>query len=145
LWRSWDKKELAAEQLKLTAEDMLEFGLIDGIIPEPVGGAHWDYNDAAEILKNYLIPIITELKNISAEDRIHQRIEKFGKMGFWEEVGPLTESNRNEQNSTDTFIENIAEVQINQTPQSGEFSENNDNIETAEHNIRDEVDLNHKS
>ncbi|MBA2760492.1 MAG: acetyl-CoA carboxylase carboxyltransferase subunit alpha, partial [Segetibacter sp.] len=43
LWRSWDKKEIAAEQLKLTAEDMLQFELIDGIIPEPIGGAHWDY------------------------------------------------------------------------------------------------------
>ena len=86
LWRSWDKKEIAAEQLKLTAEHMKNFGLVDGIIPEPAGGAHWDYNEAAEILKNYLIPVIKELKNIAPEDRINQRIEKFGKMGFWEEA-----------------------------------------------------------
>ncbi|MGC4036670.1 MAG: acetyl-CoA carboxylase carboxyltransferase subunit alpha [Chitinophagaceae bacterium] len=86
LWRSWEKKEVAAEQLKLTADKMLGFGLIDGIIPEPVGGAHWDYNEAAQILKNYLLPVIKELKNVPADERVNNRIEKFGKMGFWEEV-----------------------------------------------------------
>jgi acetyl-CoA carboxylase carboxyl transferase subunit alpha len=86
LWRSWDKKEVAAEQLKLTADKMLGFGLIDGIIPEPVGGAHWDYNEAAQILKNYLKPVIKELKQIPSDQRVNQRIEKFGKMGFWEEI-----------------------------------------------------------
>lgn len=86
LWRSWDKKEIAAEQLKLTAEKMLGFGLIDGIIPEPIGGTHWDYNEAAQILKEYISPVIKELKKFSPEERIKMRIEKFGKMGFWEEV-----------------------------------------------------------
>ncbi|MBS1758489.1 MAG: acetyl-CoA carboxylase carboxyltransferase subunit alpha [Bacteroidetes bacterium] len=86
LWRSWDKKEVAAEQLRLTPDKMLGFGLIDGIIPEPDGGAHWDYDDAAQKLKNYLIPVIKELKQVSAEKRINDRIEKYGKMGFWEEV-----------------------------------------------------------
>lgn len=86
LWRSWDKKEVAAEQLRLTADKMQGFGLIDGIIPEPVGGAHWDYDQAAQILKDYLVPIIKDLKNIPATDRVNNRIEKFGKMGFWEEV-----------------------------------------------------------
>jgi len=86
LWRSWDKKEVAAEQLRLTADNMLKFGLIEGIIPEPIGGAHWDYNESAQILKNHLIPVIKELKQLQPEERINQRIEKFGKMGFWEEV-----------------------------------------------------------
>jgi len=85
LWRTWDKKETAAEQLKLTAENMIAFGLVDGMIPEPLGGAHWDYNEAAQILKQHLLPVIAELKKIPAEERINQRIEKFGKMGFWEE------------------------------------------------------------
>lgn len=49
LWRSWDKKELAAEQLKLTAKDMKGFGLVDEIVHEPLGGAHWDYSEAAEL------------------------------------------------------------------------------------------------
>lgn len=86
LWRSWEKKEIAAEQLRLTADNMLKFGLIEGIIPEPIGGAHWDYNESAQILKNHLIPVIKELKQLQPEERINQRIEKFGKMGFWEEV-----------------------------------------------------------
>jgi len=85
LWRSWDKKEVAAEQLRLTADKMLGFGLIDGIISEPVGGAHWDYDGAAQILKNYLVPVIRELKQIPADQRVKNRIEKFSKMGFWEE------------------------------------------------------------
>jgi acetyl-CoA carboxylase carboxyl transferase subunit alpha len=93
LWRSWEKKEVAAEQLKLTADNMLKFGLVDGIVPEPLGGAHWNYDDAANQLKNYLIPIIKELKNIPAEERVNQRIKKFGKMGFWEE-GEQTENSQ---------------------------------------------------
>src|SRR5215813_5990096 len=83
LWRSWEKKEIAAEQLKLTADKMLGFGLIDGIIPEPIGGAHWDYDESAKILKAFLLPVLKELKQVSPEKRIKDRIEKFGKMGFW--------------------------------------------------------------
>src|ERR1051326_7047562 len=86
LWRSWEKKEVAAEQLRLTAEKMLGFRLIDGIIEEPDGGAHWDYNQAAQILKSFLLPVLEELKQIPAEERVKRRIEKFGTMGFWEEV-----------------------------------------------------------
>jgi acetyl-CoA carboxylase carboxyl transferase subunit alpha len=85
LWRSWDKKEVAAEQLKLTGDDMMKFGLVDGVIPEPLGGAHWDYAESARILREYLLPVIKELKNINADERVNNRIEKFGKMGFWEE------------------------------------------------------------
>ena len=85
LWRSWDKKEVAAEQLRLTGDDMLRFGLVDGVIPEPLGGAHWDYDGAAAILKDFLLPVIQKLKQIPAEERVNNRIAKFGKMGFWEE------------------------------------------------------------
>lgn len=90
LWRSWDKKETAAEQLKLTADHMKGFGLVDDIIPEPAGGAHWDYDEAAQILKNHLVKVLAELKDVPAEERTNNRIEKFGKMGFWEEVNPQT-------------------------------------------------------
>ncbi len=86
LWRSWEKKEVAAEQLRLTADKMLGFGLIDGIIPEPDGGAHWDYDEAAQKLKAFLKPVLQELKTIPADQRVNNRIEKFGRMGFWEEV-----------------------------------------------------------
>ena len=86
LWRSWDMKEKAAEQLKLTSDDMFSFGLVDGIIPEPLGGAHWDYTKAAEILKSHIVPVIRQLKQIDPVQRVNTRIEKFGKMGFWEEL-----------------------------------------------------------
>ena len=86
LWRSWDKKETAAEQLRLTGTDMLKFGLVDDVIPEPLGGAHWDYDEAADIVKNYLVPVIKQLQAMSPAERIKQRIEKFGRMGFWEET-----------------------------------------------------------
>ena len=86
LWRSWDKKETAAEQLRLTGTDMLKFGLVDDVIPEPLGGAHWDYEEAAAILKNYLLPVIENLKQVPARQRVEDRIAKFGKMGFWDET-----------------------------------------------------------
>ena len=85
LWHNWDKKEIAAEQLKLTSDDMLQFGLVDGIIPEPVGGAHWNYDEAASNLKSYLKPVLADLKKISVAERLKRRIEKFRKMGFWAE------------------------------------------------------------
>src|SRR4051812_16634751 len=84
LWRSWEKKEVAAEQLKLTSKDMQSFGLVDEIVPEPEGGAHWDYDEAAHMLKEALIRNLNEIKNIPEEERVKQRIEKFGRMGFWE-------------------------------------------------------------
>jgi acetyl-CoA carboxylase carboxyl transferase subunit alpha len=86
LWRSWNQKEKAAEELRLTPDNMYKFGLIDDIIPEPLGGAHWDYNEAAALLKPRLIQAIHELKQYSPEYRVEQRIEKFSKMGFWDEV-----------------------------------------------------------
>lgn len=94
LWRSWDQKEKAAEQLRLTSDNMHKFGLIDAIVPEPLGGAHWDYQEAADLLKDYLVPVLQELKQIPIQQRIDQRIEKFGKMGFWEElpIEPQAES-----------------------------------------------------
>jgi acetyl-CoA carboxylase carboxyl transferase subunit alpha len=85
LWRSWQFKETAAEQLRLTSTDMLKFGLVDGVIPEPLGGAHWNYDESATNLKNYIKPILAELKEIKPEVRVTQRIEKFDKMGFWDE------------------------------------------------------------
>lgn len=86
LWHNWDKKEVAAEQLRLTPDDMLKFGLVDGIIPEPLGGAHWNYDEAAANLKAYIKPLIAELKKIPSKKRMDDRIEKFRKMGFWDEV-----------------------------------------------------------
>lgn len=86
LWRSWDKKETAAEQLRLTATDMKGFGLVDEIVPEPLGGAHWDYQEAASHLKACLLRNLAMIKDLDPAQRIQQRIEKYGKMGFWEET-----------------------------------------------------------
>lgn len=86
LWRSWNFKEQAAAQLKLTSEDMNNFGLVDGIIPEPLGGAHTNPEAMATIIKEYLIKAIGELKALDVEERINQRIEKFSGMGFYDEV-----------------------------------------------------------
>jgi len=86
LWRSWEMKEKAAEELRLTSDHMYKFGLVDGVVPEPLGGAHWDYNEAAQNLKRVLIDALKELKQISPAERVSNRIKKFGKMGFWEEV-----------------------------------------------------------
>jgi acetyl-CoA carboxylase carboxyl transferase subunit alpha len=85
LWRSWDKKEIAAEQLRLTATDMKGFGLVDEIVHEPLGGAHWDYADAANILKSYILKAIKETESKDPTQRMNDRIEKYGKMGFWKE------------------------------------------------------------
>lgn len=85
LWRSWDYKEQAAEALKLTAPDLLEQGLIDRIIKEPLGGAHKNHKEAAETLKAALIEELDNLVKIKADKLVESRIEKFGKMGVFEE------------------------------------------------------------
>ncbi|MFN4298309.1 MAG: acetyl-CoA carboxylase carboxyltransferase subunit alpha [Thermaurantimonas sp.] len=85
LWRSWNFKEKAAEALKLTAKDMLEHKLIDGIIPEPLGGAHTDQEATFETVKRYIKAAIEELEKLSPEERINQRIEKFTSMGVYAE------------------------------------------------------------
>ncbi len=86
LWRTWDFKETAAEQLKLTPKHMSEFGLIDEIIPEPLGGAHTFPEEMSVILKKYIEKTLKKLSAIDPQKRINQRIEKFSKMGFFEET-----------------------------------------------------------
>lgn len=83
LWRSWDYKEQAAEALKLTPEHMHEFGLVDGIIKEPIGGAHNDPEKSAKRLKKQIKAAILELKELDTDTLIHQRIEKYSNMGFY--------------------------------------------------------------
>jgi len=85
LWRSWDYKEQAAEALKLTAPDLLAQGVIDRIIPEPLGGAHRDPQKAALILKGVLVEELDKLRKIKTDKLVAKRIEKFAKMGEYEE------------------------------------------------------------
>ncbi len=86
LWRSWNYKEKAAEQLKLTSVDMSGFGLVDDVLPEPLGGAHADPEQMAATIKQYLKESLAELLKKDADERINDRIEKFSKMGFYDEV-----------------------------------------------------------
>jgi acetyl-CoA carboxylase carboxyl transferase subunit alpha len=86
LWRTWNNKELAAEQLKLTSEDMKGFHLVDDVLKEPIGGAHARPDEMAAIVKDYLVKTIANLQSLDAETRIQQRIDKFSKMGFYDEV-----------------------------------------------------------
>ncbi|WP_109829554.1 acetyl-CoA carboxylase carboxyltransferase subunit alpha [Reichenbachiella versicolor] len=83
LWRSWEFKEQAAEALKLTASDMMKNGLIDGVIKEPVGGAHNDMKAASSELKKTILESFKELNDISVEKRIEERIAKFSDMGSY--------------------------------------------------------------
>lgn len=81
LWRSWDYKEQAAEALQLTANDLKKMNLIDGIIKEPLGGAHNDVDFAADKLKKVILSEIEKLEKIDPEKRILDRVEKFSLMG----------------------------------------------------------------
>jgi acetyl-CoA carboxylase carboxyl transferase subunit alpha len=85
LWRSWDYKEQAAELLKLTSKDMHGLKLIDGIIKEPLGGAHTDVKAMAEEVKRVILENFQQLSKLSPQDRISQRIDKFCAMGVVKE------------------------------------------------------------
>ena len=85
LWRSWDYKEQAAEVLKLTGKDMLEQKLIDGIVKEPLGGAHTDLKWMSNEVKRIILEHTQELLKLTPEERIQQRIDKFCAMGVVKE------------------------------------------------------------
>jgi len=86
LWRSWDHKEKAAEALKLTADDMYEFGIIDGIVKEPLGGAHTAPEAMAKMLKKHIKKELADLMPMDPQKRIDQRINKYSKIGEFDYV-----------------------------------------------------------
>ena len=81
LWRSWDYKEQAAEALKLTSSDLKKMKIIDGVIKEPLGGAHNNVDKAAKRLKKVILDDIKSLEKIKPDKRIDERINKFSQMG----------------------------------------------------------------
>jgi acetyl-CoA carboxylase carboxyl transferase subunit alpha len=81
LWRDANRKVEAAEALKITAPDLLAFGLIDSIVPEPLGGAHNDYDAASALVDQALSAALPGLSTMSVEDRLAGRYEKFRRMG----------------------------------------------------------------
>ena len=83
LWKTWDYKEQAASALKLTAPDLLEMGIIDGVIKEPLAGAHRDYDAAAIAVKKQLINSLKTLSKQSPKKLIDQRIAKYSAMGCY--------------------------------------------------------------
>jgi len=85
LWRDGSKAELAAAALKITSKDLLRFGIIDKIIPEPAGGAHKNHTETFENIKSVVLEELETLQKITPQKRIQKRIEKFAKMGAFTE------------------------------------------------------------
>ena len=81
LWKTWDYKEQAASALKLTAPDLLEMGIIDGVIKEPLAGAHRDYEAASNAIKKQMLKSLSSLSKQNPEKLIEQRIAKYSAMG----------------------------------------------------------------
>jgi acetyl-CoA carboxylase carboxyl transferase subunit alpha len=94
LWHSWDYKEQAAEALKLTADHMYNFGLIDGIIPEPLGGAHKAPEEMALTLKKWIKTALEELMVIAPDELVESRIEKYSQMGTFEIAEEIVETGK---------------------------------------------------
>ncbi|MGV3460922.1 MAG: acetyl-CoA carboxylase carboxyltransferase subunit alpha [Flavobacterium sp.] len=85
LWRSWEYKEQAAEALKLTSYDMKKQHLVDDIIPEPLGGAHFDREAAFKNVEEYILKGFNELKDLSTDELVAKRMDKYSKMGEYKE------------------------------------------------------------
>jgi acetyl-CoA carboxylase carboxyl transferase subunit alpha len=85
LWKSWEYKEKAADALKLTSADMKKQKLVDDIIPEPLGGAHYDRETTFKTVEEYILKGFNELKDLSTEELIAQRMDKYSKMGEFKE------------------------------------------------------------
>lgn len=85
LWKSWEYKERAADALKLTSADMKKQELVDDIIPEPLGGAHYDRETTFKTVEEYILKGLAELKLLSTEELIAQRMDKYCKMGEFKE------------------------------------------------------------
>jgi len=85
LWKSWEYKEQAAEALKLTSADMKKQKLVDEIIPEPLGGAHYDRETTFKTVQQYITKFYKDLKDLSTTELVAQRMDKYSKMGEYKE------------------------------------------------------------
>ncbi len=86
LWRNWNNKEKAAEALKLTAQDMMELKLVDGVLKEPLGGAHNNPEKMFQTVLNDAVKHLTKLQEQNSEERVSNRIAKFTSMGVYQEI-----------------------------------------------------------
>jgi acetyl-CoA carboxylase carboxyl transferase subunit alpha len=85
LWRDASKAEMAADAMKVTAQDLHEMGICDEIIPEPLGGAHKDYDLMAQQVKEVIIKELDRLMQLETSELIERRITKYDRIGIWEE------------------------------------------------------------
>ena len=85
LFKVRERREEAAEALKLTAKDLKQQGIIDRIVPEPLGGAHHNWDDAAKVLKRYVQDALAELRRLDPDALVAQRMDKFAAMARFEE------------------------------------------------------------
>jgi acetyl-CoA carboxylase carboxyl transferase subunit alpha len=85
LWRDGKKAPLAAEALKLTAADLVGLGIVDGVMPEPLGGAHRDPGGAARTLREELVGHLDALSGVEGPERVERRLQKFRRMGVFRE------------------------------------------------------------
>ena len=85
LWRNRDKRTEAAEAMRISAEDLLDLGVIDSIVPEPYGGAHRNFELSAQNLRKAISDALAEIVKIPVENLSKLRVEKFNRMGIWEE------------------------------------------------------------
>ena len=85
LWKGSEHAPKAAAALKMTSRDLLRFGIIDEIIPEPLGGAHRDHREAAANLKSFLLRALRELKDLALDELLDRRYEKYRKIGVFVE------------------------------------------------------------
>lgn len=84
LWKTWDYKEQAAAVLKLTPKDLKELDVIDGIIDEPLGGAHRDYDKSSEAVKDQIVDSLKRLGKLNKKKLVSSRIDKYSAIGAWE-------------------------------------------------------------
>jgi len=89
LWKDASRAKDAAEALKLTSTDLMRFGIVDAVVPEPLGGVHKDPADAAEKLKTALLDNLAQLDGLSMDELLARRYEKFRKIGMFREVATV--------------------------------------------------------
>ncbi|HKJ34310.1 MAG TPA: acetyl-CoA carboxylase carboxyltransferase subunit alpha [Balneolales bacterium] len=91
LWKTWDYKEQAASALKLTSSDLKKMKVIDGIINEPLGGAHRDHEAAAKAVRKQILESLKRLSKMKPDKLVQQRIDKYSSMGVWTESKEIKE------------------------------------------------------
>ncbi|MDQ0087001.1 acetyl-CoA carboxylase carboxyl transferase subunit alpha [Paenibacillus anaericanus] len=104
LWKDASKADQAAEAMKITAQDLLEMEVIEGIIPEPRGGAHRDYEATASAIKNALLHHFEELALLGPDELVEDRYRKFRKIGQFSEGGKINHHKKEEKEEV-TIIE----------------------------------------